>query len=140
MPTGGRIANINWHAAPEPYTTDDGLVEDSRYQIDLLPTFFIVSRHTLPITSIGLAQADKWTLFGEWHTIEISTFDGVFELWMDGQQLFTYTDPDPLPGGGLTIESHHDNQNEEAIMYFDNLTVCELTAPFAPMPTEDPSQ
>lgn len=130
--TGGRIITIHWHIAPEPYSEDGEQIEDSRYQIDFLPSFYIVTRHTLPVASILLAQTDYDYLVGSWHNIEISTFEDVFEIWIDGKIVFHYEDPQPIPFGGLMIEASHDisTVDPNAIAYFDNFTVCELTGPF----------
>ena len=72
-----------------------------------------------------------------WHLLEISSYNATFEVWLDGIQLLSYVDPRPLPGGqiGLGLELSED---ENFMIYYDNLSVCELSAPFVSMTSQDP--
>jgi hypothetical protein len=87
-------------------------------------------RFTYPQSDVVLLGIPKSIKSGIWHTIEISTFQGMVEVWLDGKQLLSYQDPDPLPGGmmGLGLWT---SISDDSMIYFDNLRVCELTAPFA---------
>lgn len=66
----------------------------------------------------------------QWYDIELSTFQGVTELWLDGRRMASYTDPQPLPAGTIGLETHL-FQGSDTSYYFDNLVVCGLEAPFA---------
>jgi hypothetical protein len=64
----------------------------------------------------------------KWHTIEISTYQGEYQMWIDGVLLGRWTDPDPIPDGYLGIGM--DFWAGDSLIYFDNISVCELNAPF----------
>ncbi len=64
----------------------------------------------------------------QWHTIEISTYQGEFQIWIDGILLGRWTDQDPIPEGYLGIGM--DFWAADSLIYFDNISVCELSAPF----------
>jgi hypothetical protein len=64
----------------------------------------------------------------KWHTIEISTFQGEYQLWIDGVLLGRWADPDAIPEGYLGIGM--DFWAADSLIYFDNISVCELNAPF----------
>lgn len=137
MITRPRGFTMSWHIAVEPYEIEEGWVDDSRYQVDFLPRNFYILRITNPIWVQELTYTSLWNPIEEWHTVEISTYDDVFEVWRDGLRLFKYTDPNPLPGGGLMMESPQ-TSDPDSIVYFNNISVCELTAPFVTMPTPEP--
>ncbi len=66
---------------------------------------------------------------GEWHTIEISTFNGVYEIWIDGvQQGSSWQDKKPLMPGTFFLDA--DFWEPDRITEFDDISVCELSAPF----------
>lgn len=132
MITRPRTFTMHWHIAPEPYEIEDGWVDDSRYQVDFLPRNLYVLRITNPIWAQPLMWSNLWNPTEEWHTVEISTFEDRFEVWRDGKRLFVYTDPSPLPGGGIKIESSQ-TADPESFVYFNNMSVCELSEPFKPM-------
>ncbi|MEW5870967.1 MAG: carboxypeptidase regulatory-like domain-containing protein [Chloroflexota bacterium] len=69
----------------------------------------------------------------KWFFFEISTFEGVTEVWLNGKKLFSYTDPQPLPPGTIGLEAHL-REGAKAMFFFDNISVCELTSPFVTMP------
>ena len=64
-----------------------------------------------------------------WHVLEISTYNGTLEVWLDGTSLLIYDDPQPLPEGKIGLELWA-SEFEGSMVYFDNLTVCELSGPF----------
>ncbi|MFZ5822385.1 MAG: carboxypeptidase-like regulatory domain-containing protein [Chloroflexota bacterium] len=71
----------------------------------------------------------------EWHLIELGYYDGVLSIWLDGKEVITYQDPQPWEGGSINLEPYPDQETD--LIYFDNLAVCELSAPFqsiAPAP------
>ena len=61
-----------------------------------------------------------------WHLFEISFFDGVITVTIDGKQGISWSDPEPWEGGTISLEPSPEG---DTIMYYDNLAVCELTAP-----------
>ena len=69
----------------------------------------------------------------EWQNLEISTFENTFEVWLDGIQVLKYTDPEPLPRGRMGLELWP-SESLDTKVYFDNLSVCELSVPFVPLP------
>ena len=72
-----------------------------------------------------------------WHLLEISSYDATIEVWLDGTQLLSYIDPKPFPGGQIGI-GLEESEDENFMIYFDNLSVCELSAPFVSMTSQDP--
>jgi hypothetical protein len=64
----------------------------------------------------------------EWHIIEISTFNGVIEMWVDGKIIASYDETDPLPAGLIGLAFHGDET--AGMFYYDDISVCELSAPF----------
>jgi len=65
---------------------------------------------------------------GEWHTIEISTFNDVYEIWIDGVQLGSWQDQKPLTSGYFFLGA--DFWQPDRITEFDNISICGLSAPF----------
>jgi hypothetical protein len=66
----------------------------------------------------------------QWYYLEISAYQGLIEVWQNGKPLVQYQDPKPLPPGTISLEANIQKDTKTAY-YFDNLSVCELTAPFA---------
>ncbi|NOH02303.1 MAG: hypothetical protein HND47_10280 [Chloroflexi bacterium] len=126
---GRRPLSFNWL---QNYGVDiEGQhVDDARYQIVADTDGIGIRRLTLPVLNIGAASG-RGASAGSWHTIEISTYQGRTEVWLDGQKNSAYTDPKPLPGGGIGLElMSFDTSKPDTIVYFDNLSVCGLSAPF----------
>ncbi len=133
----GRDADmfLNWRIlATEPE-------DDTRYIVQLGGDVLIdLSRLQKPGPdhfSVGPTQyqmeQDRWYYF------ELSTYEGVTELWVDGQQLVSYTDPQPLPPGAIGLEVHV-FEGSKTVFYFDDISVCGLVAPFTPMPMPDTTE
>jgi hypothetical protein len=131
---GSAMVSFNWRVAPKPYETEEGTVNDSRYGLNLEETSYI-QRFTNPIRSLLVASNPYKPKSGKWHRIEISAYEGELEAWIDGSRILTYNDPDPLPEGGifLVVVPHVDN----TIVYLDDMALCELTAPFVPLPAPE---
>jgi hypothetical protein len=64
----------------------------------------------------------------QWHTIEISTYQGEYQIWIDGAMMGRWADQNPIPEGYMGIGM--DFWAEDSLIYFDNISVCELSAPF----------
>ena len=65
---------------------------------------------------------------GEWHTIEISSFDDVYEIWIDGQMRGSWQDKQPLGPGNFFLDA--DFWKPDRVIEFDDISICEMTAPF----------
>jgi hypothetical protein len=105
-------------------------VDDARYQIVVDTEGIGIRRLTQPVLNIGTASGNG-ARAETWHTIEISTYQGRTEVWLDGKPNSGYTDPKPLPGGGIGLElMSFDTSKPDTVVYFDNISVCGLGAPF----------
>ena len=62
---------------------------------------------------------------GMWNTIEVSYYQGMVQVWVDGQKEAEFQDPAPLPPGTISIAGHI-NADPTMAYYFDNMSVCEL--------------
>ena len=71
-----------------------------------------------------------------WHLLEMAFYDGVLSIYRDGVKLIVYEDPMPWEGGSINLEPYP--QDETAAFYYDDLVLCNLSAPFAPLPTPEP--
>ncbi len=85
------------------------------------------------VGSVGFNQAAM-----QWRYVEISQFQGNVQLWIDGIPLLDFTDPEPLPAGGIGIWIGPFTDKSLTVMYFDNISVCGLSAPFASILTPAP--
>lgn len=83
-----------------------------------------------PVFNFGGSIGD-----GEWHTIEVSTFDDVYSLWVDGFLSGSWQDKKPLAPGSFFIDA--DFWDPDRIAEFDNISICELNAPFTSLYAED---
>jgi len=119
--------SFNWRRALQPFDLNGQEIYDSRYQIPVGTNYFAFRRLQQPATNIGIGQLGA-PKAGEWHLAEISTFGNVTEIWLDGKRLMAYDDPEPLPAGTMGLELWL--KGSETIVYFDNISVCELSAPF----------
>jgi len=128
--------SFNWMVALEPFNLNGQEVFDSRYQLPLGRNQFALRRVQQPVSNIGIGQV-KAPKIGEWHWVEISTFQNITEVWLDGTRLLFYEDPQPLPPGTIGLELWL--KDSDTIVYFDAISVCGLSAPFASMPAPVPA-
>lgn len=126
-----------WHANNDPYQDELGLVTSSDYSIAFMHhgTHFI--RYTFPVQEVSLLEIDYRLSNEVWHEIEVSTYDGMLKVWLDGEELLAYLDPDPLPPGTIGI-GLGESMEEGSKVYYDNLRVCELTSPFVSQFAQEP--
>ncbi len=124
--------SFNMRMALEPYETEEGTVEDSRYVFTMEELSYI-NREEQPIKGSWVAGNPYIPKKDVWHQVEISTYEGELEVWVDGYRILAYTDPNPLPEGGIHFEVKP--QDGQTIYYLDNVVVCGLNAPYVPMPT-----
>jgi len=129
--------SFNWLHARGPVDLDGTEVFDSRYQLSMGSGSFEIRRLQQPVINIGVARAYRYPKDGEWHFLEIGTYQGITEVWVDGLLLMGYEDPQPLPAGGIDLEVLFSNNN--ASLYFDNISLCELSESFMPIPTVTPT-
>ncbi|HEC24123.1 MAG TPA: hypothetical protein ENI95_14520 [Chloroflexi bacterium] len=133
MLDGRGEVSFNWRFAPEPYDVDGQEVFDSRYQI-IMGTNFNTHMRRLqqPVLNIGVANGATHPQVGTWHYLEVATYEDTTQVWLDGQPVMSYTDPDIVPPGMLGLEYWY--PDEVTTAYFDNISVCQLDAPFVSFP------
>jgi hypothetical protein len=140
MITGApRQLSFNWRHPRDPYEIEQGEVNDSRYQIILGTTDPAHARRLQqPLLNVGLTNGSFRAKADTWYFVEISTFDSRIEVWVDGLSIMGFTDPNPIPPGGIGLELFPP-QGEDTAVYFDDMSLCELSAVFAPLPTATPA-
>ena len=107
--------------------TDEG---DWRYTIQFGgPAMLDLGRLQMPEPGHFSTGRSGWLKENQWYDFEISTFNGTTEVWLDGDNRISYTDPHPLEGGTIGLEVHL-FEGSNSIYYFDNIAVCGLSAPF----------
>ena len=90
-----------------------------------------------PTSNLSVGNIYNYPQQNTWHTLEIGTFDGKTDVYMDGVLITSYEDPAILPEGTFGFE--YWPPDETAAVYFDDLSVCELSAPVETLfaPTEE---
>ena len=56
----------------------------------------------------------------KWHVVEISLFEKVLRIGIDGVLEIEQPDSNPLPPGGIWLEKHSDSE-----VLFDDIHICE---------------
>ena len=129
---------FNWRFALQPFQQDGQEVFDSRYQLILGTDFNSQLRRVQqPLTNIGVGNIYNHPQQNTWYYLEVGTFDGKTDVYMDGVLITSYEDPAILPEGTFGFE--YWPPDETAAVYFDDLSVCELSAPVETLfaPTEE---
>jgi hypothetical protein len=67
-----------------------------------------------------------------WQHFNITYFDGSVEIWLDGELIVGYDDPDPIIEGNFGFILFPGEQPITATL-FDNIVVCSLSEPFQPI-------
>ena len=121
MPQGkhGDI-QFSWHHNPEEW---------GEYNVHFYEWGVMIGR-----PGVTLLDIERYIKKDVWQLLEISTYHDTLEVWLDGILVLKYNDPKPIPGGQIGI-GLLPSEFEGSMVYFDNLSVCELTEPFVPMPT-----
>lgn len=124
--------SFNWRIKYD-YDEEAGHVDSSSYITRFEPFLIEVVRQKYPQSPhLSLGGYGVNLRKGEWHLLEIATYQGNLEVWLDGMIRVSYPDPSPPPGGGLVLGTDEILASPQNI-YFDNLVVCELTAPYIPL-------
>ena len=136
MKDGNQINAFEWHAM-SGYTDETGYVGHSAYWVafETPPDWVAIHRIKDP-GEIPLFSKEYFIEKNTWHQVDMSTFEGMVELWLNGNVLVSFEDPEPLPGGTINI-GIYGIQGPEQTIYFDNLVVCELTEPYQPYETTE---
>lgn len=124
---------LNWRHKPSP----EG---ETRYPIQWGDGQVFVDLTRLQQPSVGHFSVGRSNLNmaqNRWYYLEISTYQGLTQLWVDGRKLIAYQDPQPLPGGAIGLEVHM-FKDAKAVYYFDDFAVCQLSAPFKSLPAPTP--
>lgn len=66
-----------------------------------------------------LQKAYQNRVANQWYTLQISARGGRLEAFIDGVLVLSYTDSDPLPAGGIGLET-----DTNAEVYVDDIMVC----------------
>lgn len=133
--------SLNWHELAnlqEPIQIDDQFVGTAGYAVHLQGGLGKISvRRTLFAPGeilLSDAQIDSGPFSQvamQWHSLELSMFQGNVQLWINGKPIIDFTDPSPIPPGGIGIWIGPFTGESLTVMYFDDVRVCELSAPFA---------
>ncbi len=90
-----------------------------------------LTRMQLPdVGAFSVGRSNFKAKQGQWYYVEFSDYQGHVQVWIDGKQEIDYQDPKPLGPGVISLEVNIPKDPQTAYA-FDNLSVCELTAPFA---------
>jgi hypothetical protein len=102
-----------------------------RYPIEWGPGIFLnVNRLDAPdAAAVSLMKGQFQPRPQRWYYFEISDYQGQIQVWVDGRKQVQVQDEAPLPPGTIGLEAHILNDTSTAY-YFDNMSVCELSAPF----------
>ena len=134
--TGPGTYIFYWQSVNEAYQTSAGQADWSRYQIHIGTTAggrgdraSALLREQPPMAPFIIAdRAVEFLKPNIWYLVEISAFEGNTKVWLDGKEIMDYVDPQPMPGGGFGFAA--DLVKAGAVAYYDNMSVCGLSAPF----------
>jgi len=117
---GGRNFNFRWHLTPIAHY-EFGLADDLYNQ----PLLRITTEEIQELNNPHREPPQA----GEWHLLELSFYEGLVWVFLDGEELTTYLDAKPLPGGSIGL----DIQPGGGEITLDDFAVCEINAPFVPL-------
>jgi hypothetical protein len=134
--TGHGSYTFNWHQVNEPYQSDQGQVDNSSYfmvvgtrQGGRGPQTSAMVRTEPPLDPFHVIdRSPRAAPMNVWNLLEISTFQGTTKVWLNGIEIVSLTDPHPLPGGYFSLSMNEADKGAQA--FYDNITVCGLSAPF----------
>lgn len=76
---------------------------------------------------------------GQWSYFEFSAYQGQVQIWVDGNKEIEYQDPQPIGAGMISLEAQI-TEDPNTVYAFDDLSVCELSAPFSTSMYKPPAQ
>jgi len=113
---------------------------DTRYIVQWgVNPFLAVTRFDGGIGETVLGLGGFQAKPGKWNYIEVSNYQGLIQVWVNGQKQIEAQDPVPLAAGTISVEGHISTDPTTAY-YFDDISVCELSAPFATSMYKPPAQ
>jgi hypothetical protein len=134
--------SLNWHELAnlrEPIDMGGQSVTEMRYAVHLEGVRERVSVRRNLFAPGGELVSDTEMDSGpfkqipmQWHELELSMFQGNVQLWIDGTPVIDFTDPEPIPPGGLGMFIGPFRDVSITVLYFDDVRVCGLSAPFTP--------
>jgi len=128
------ISTFTWKWQDQYYALKKGTVDFSGYPIWIHFPGVHVNRIEEPYSDIALRWEHNTLRLNTWHKFEISTFEGKYEVWIDGISFVEYQDLTPLPPGRLVIGVGMEGEPENHTrVYFDDFIVCGLSDPFVSM-------
>jgi hypothetical protein len=142
METQETNVNLGWNDA-RPTEFGGITTGGSAYTVGFNTARHIVIQRSIwdstgqPVYIIGKPGLENKVLIVEpnlWHYLEISSYQGRLQVWLDGVSVVDVVDDMPLPPGGFSI-----GKGDSGIMYFDAISVCGLSAPFASIPAPVPA-
>jgi len=104
-------------------------------QIHLLRTLFGASG---PLSDVDIVTGTFTQVPEKWHWLEISGYQGHIQMWIDGNQEVDYQDQQPLPPGRISVSLGPFTEASTTVLYYDDMTVCGLSAPFTSIPAPVP--
>jgi hypothetical protein len=136
---------FNWHeAGPSEFGGQEAT--GTRYTFNFWGSPFnqIHLRRTIfgaagPLSDDDVVTGTFTQVPNNWHWLEISSFQGHLQIWVDGKLEAEYQDPEPLPVGRIGIGLGPFTEASTTVLYFDDMTVCGLSAPFTSMPLPIPA-
>ncbi|KAA3644242.1 MAG: carboxypeptidase regulatory-like domain-containing protein [Chloroflexi bacterium] len=115
---------------------------ESFYQIILSPPGSEnppeLRRVEIPVSNIPVRNLSSFQT-GTWNTLEVSRYQDTLEIWLNSNLVANYQDPMPLESsgiGGISIFPYSD----PSTVLFDDMSICELSAPFAPLQGPEESE
>ncbi len=100
---------------------------ESRYILSLSASDIFLNKETDAETFISDLAIGSGVSYGQWQTLEIDGTGATLTVRIDGVEILTYTDPDPLTAGGISFESF------EAPFWIDDVEVL-IPAALVPPP------
>jgi hypothetical protein len=121
---GGQHLHVGWHSTDQGRYIAFIYAEQAGGRVEKF-----VDPDSFQVFNFGGRIGD-----GEWHTIEVATYEGTFSLWIDGVESGSWEDQQPLPAGELFLDADFWDPDREVEL--DDISICELSAPFASLYAE----
>ncbi len=118
---------LNWR-----HSFDTG---DVRYFTNFGPNVLLDMTRFNSGQGIMVGRAGTQAQLKKWYYFEVSFFNGEVQVWLNGKKMIVYKDKSPFPPGTIGLEPHFQN---DGVIYFDNMAVCELASPFVSLPLPTP--